>query len=45
MNYTYLFKQIDATGFDGWIGCEYKPRGATTAGLNWPANCGVTLGG
>ncbi|MFY0610523.1 MAG: TIM barrel protein [Hyphomicrobiaceae bacterium] len=45
MNYSYLFKQIDATGFDGWIGCEYKPRGATTAGLDWPANCGVTLGG
>lgn len=45
MNYSYLFKQIDATGFDGWIGCEYKPRGATTAGLDWPANCGVTLAG
>mgnify|MGYP001556585989 CR=1 FL=1 len=45
MNYAYLFKQIDATGFDGWIGCEYKPRGATTAGLGWPAACGVTLGG
>ena len=45
MNYSYLFKKIDETGFDGWIGCEYKSRGATTAGLSWPANCGVTLGG
>ena len=44
MNYAYLFKRIDATGFDGWIGCEYKPRGETVAGLGWPAACGVTLG-
>lgn len=44
MNYAYLFKKIDETGFDGWIGCEYKPRGKTLDGLGWPANCGVTLG-
>ena len=44
MNYRYHFKKIDETGFDGWIGCEYKPRGETTAGLGWPAACGVTLG-
>lgn len=43
MNYAYLFKKIDETGFDGWIGCEYKPRGSTLEGLNWPAKCGVTL--
>jgi 2-dehydrotetronate isomerase len=43
MNYSYLFNKIDETGFDGWIGCEYKPRGETTAGLGWPAKCGVTL--
>lgn len=43
MNYSYLFKEIDETGFDGWVGCEYKPRGETTAGLGWPAKCGVTL--
>ena len=43
MNYTYLFRQIDKSGFKGWIGCEYKPRGATAAGLGWPAKCGVAL--
>jgi hydroxypyruvate isomerase len=43
MNYGYLFKKIDETGFNGWIGCEYKPRGETTAGLAWPAKCAVTL--
>ena len=31
----YLFKLIDELGFDGWIGCEYRPLGATSAGLNW----------
>ncbi len=44
MNYAYLFQKIDQTGFDGWIGCEYKPRGATLDGLGWPQRCGVTLG-
>ena len=44
MNYRYLFKQIDATGYDGWVGCEYKPRGATMDGLVWAERCGVPLG-
>jgi 2-dehydrotetronate isomerase len=44
MNYRYLFKQIDATGFDGWVGCEYKPRRGTVEGLGWVPACGVTLG-
>ncbi|MEO1265663.1 MAG: 2-oxo-tetronate isomerase, partial [Pseudomonadota bacterium] len=26
MNYRYLFEAIDKTGYDGWVGCEYKPR-------------------
>jgi 2-dehydrotetronate isomerase len=44
MNYAYLFKTIDRTGFDGWIGCEYRPRKGTVEGLKWAAACGVTLG-
>lgn len=43
LNYPRLFESIDASGYTGWIGCEYKPRGATLAGLDWPAACGVTL--
>lgn len=35
INYPYLFAHIDALGYDGWIGCEYVPRGDTVAGLNW----------
>jgi hydroxypyruvate isomerase len=44
MNYAYLFKAIDRTGFDGWIGCEYRPRRGTLEGLKWVEACGVTLG-
>lgn len=43
MNYAYLFKAIDRTGFDGWVGCEYRPRRGTVEGLGWTAACGVTL--
>ncbi|MEO1718906.1 MAG: 2-oxo-tetronate isomerase [Pseudomonadota bacterium] len=44
MNYRYLFEVLDETGYDGWVGCEYKPRGDTREGLSWVAACGVTLG-
>jgi 2-dehydrotetronate isomerase len=44
MNYSWLFQQIDASGFDGWVGCEYRPRGGTVAGLKWAAACGVSIG-
>ncbi len=38
--YPYLFQLIDALGYEGWIGCEYRPRlgaqlGGTSAGLGW----------
>ena len=35
INYAWLFKHIDAIGYDGWIGCEYKPRTKTEEGLGW----------
>ena len=44
VNYPYLFALIDALsarhGWQGWVGCEYKPRrgavaGGTSAGLDW----------
>lgn len=35
LNYPYLFEQIDALGWRGWIGCEYTPRAGTSAGLGW----------
>jgi hydroxypyruvate isomerase len=35
INYPYLFGCIDRLGYDGWIGCEYKPKTTTTEGLGW----------
>ena len=35
INYPFLFDFIDGLGYTGWIGCEYKPRTVTTAGLGW----------
>jgi 2-dehydrotetronate isomerase len=44
INYRSVFAEIDRSGFRGWIGCEYKPRGTTLAGLGWPERLGVKLG-
>ncbi len=35
VNWDFVFKRIDALGFRGWIGCEYRPAGETIAGLSW----------
>jgi hydroxypyruvate isomerase len=35
INYPFLFRHIDRIGYQGWIGCEYKPRTTTDAGLGW----------
>ncbi|MGZ5063544.1 MAG: 2-oxo-tetronate isomerase [Usitatibacter sp.] len=35
VNYPYLFALIDELGYDGWIGCEYRPRRGTSEGLGW----------
>jgi 2-dehydrotetronate isomerase len=44
MNYRWLLQQIDAGGYTGWVGCEYRPRRGTVEGLRWAAACGVKLG-
>lgn len=38
MNYPFLFRHLDAIGYKGWIGCEYKPRTTTVEGLGWIKN-------
>lgn len=35
LNYGYLFKLMDELGYNGWVGCEYRPKGDTSAGLQW----------
>lgn len=41
INYKFLFKFIDDLGYDGWIGCEYRPATTTLEGLGWIAAHGV----
>ncbi len=38
INYTYVFAALDRLGYDGYVGCEYKPKAGpagTSAGLGW----------
>ncbi len=44
IGWDYLFRHIDALGYDGWIGCEYHPAGDTAAGLGWRGRYGADTG-
>lgn len=35
LNYPFVFAELDALGYDGFVGCEYNPRGKTLDGLGW----------
>lgn len=35
INYPFLFDRLDALGYTGWVGCEYRPRAGTSDGLGW----------
>ena len=35
INYRYLFAHLDRIGYDGWVGCEYRPARTTEIGLGW----------
>ena len=35
LNYSFLFDELDRLGYDGFVGCEYRPRGKTVEGLGW----------
>jgi hydroxypyruvate isomerase len=41
INYPFVFAEVDRLGFAGWIGCEYRPRGKTEAGLGWGRQYGL----
>ena len=41
INYPFLFRHIDALGYDGWTGLEYKPRAGTVEGLGWAKEYGI----
>jgi len=37
----FVFREIDRSGFAGWIGLEYRPLADTVAGLGWRERFGV----
>ena len=41
LNYAWLLPRIDALGYAGWVGCEYRPAAGTEAGLGWARQWGI----
>ena len=41
LGWEFLFGRIRELGYEGWIGCEYTPKGDTLAGLSWRKRFGV----
>ena len=39
--YSVIFEALDKLEYDGWVGCEYRPRGDTDAGLGWMKRLGL----
>jgi hydroxypyruvate isomerase len=44
LNYPYLFEELDLLGYQGFVGCEYRPRGKTLDGLDWLTGAGGRAG-
>lgn len=42
LNYNDVFKQLAAFGYEGHIGCEYRPKAATRDGLGWIQSTGFS---
>jgi len=41
VNYREIFATLDRLGYAGFVGCEYRPRGRTEAGLIWARPYGI----
>ncbi|MEK9662554.1 MAG: 2-oxo-tetronate isomerase [Alphaproteobacteria bacterium] len=37
----YVMKLIDSVGYQGWVGCEYRPANDTVSGLGWASSWGI----
>lgn len=35
INYPWLLSQVEASRYDGWVGCEYSPLAGTADSLGW----------
>ncbi|KAK9520010.1 hypothetical protein VZT92_022697 [Zoarces viviparus] len=40
LNYSYLFTTLENLHYQGYVGCEYRPRGSTEEGLGWMEDYG-----
>jgi hydroxypyruvate isomerase len=38
-----IFAEIDAIGYQGYVGCEYRPAGETKDGLGWMAGLSTPM--
>lgn len=43
ISYPAIFARLRELGYGGWVGCEYRPRAGTDAGLRWVSTLGVAL--
>ncbi len=41
VNYPAIFDVLDRAGYNGWVGCEYRPRARTEDGLGWARPYGI----
>jgi hydroxypyruvate isomerase len=37
INYGFVLGELDRLGYEGWVGCEYRPLAGSGAGLGWMA--------
>lgn len=42
VSYPTILERLSKLGYDGWIGCEYRPQAGTRAGLGWGEAWGLT---
>lgn len=45
VNFRYLLELLDTLGYDGWVGCEYRPANGTLKGLGWARHWGIGAAG
>jgi hydroxypyruvate isomerase len=41
IGWRFVLRRMDELGYQGWVGCEYRPAGDTVAGLKWREEFGV----
>jgi len=41
IHFPWFFGQLEALGWDRWVGCEYQPSGPTAETLQWGAPYGI----